>query len=131
MSSRSQGARPIQAATVVGGVVVTWASAARASGNELVGVELVIGLALVIFAGLPWAISLLLLIRKSSPAVCVVGTLTSGIAFVVVLVAALPPDPMVYVGLDLVPAAAHLLKRWRGRQAEAAARTAEGQGPVP
>jgi hypothetical protein len=121
MSSRSWGVRPIPAATILGGVVVTWANAARASGHELGALELVIGLALVIFAGLPWAISLLLLLRKSSPGTCVVGTLTSAIAFVVILVAALPPQPLVYGGLALVPAAAHLLKRWRGRQAEEAA----------
>jgi hypothetical protein len=118
-------------ATIVGVVVVIWANDARASGNELGALGLFIGLALAIFAGLPWAISLLLLLRKSSPATCIVGTLTSGIAFVVVLVAALPPQPLVYVGLALVPAAAHLLKRWRGRQAEAAGRTDEGQARAP
>jgi|HubBroStandDraft_2_1064218.scaffolds.fasta_scaffold32131_2 hypothetical protein len=109
--------------------MVIWASAARASGNELGGLGLLIGLALVLFAGLPWAISLLLLLRKSSPGTCIVGTLTSGSALVVVLVAALPPWPL-YAGLALAPAAAHLLKRGRARRGEEAGRTEGGQGRV-
>jgi len=123
MTLRSPPAPRFPVATVVGAVVAFWAGAARASGSELGALGAVIVLALVIFAGLPWAISLLLLLRKSSPATCIVGTLTSGIAFVVVLLAALPPQPLVYVGLALMPAAAHLLKRWRGRQAEEAQRS--------
>jgi hypothetical protein len=118
MSWRSPGARPIPVATIVGAAVAVWSGAARASGNELGALGALIVLALVIFAGVPWAISLFLLLRKSSPGTCIVGTLTSGIAFVVVLVAALPPQPLVYVGIALLPAAAHLLKRWRGRQDE-------------
>ncbi len=98
--------------------MATWASAARASGNELGALGLVIGLAMVIFAGLPWAISLLLLLRKSTPGTCIVGTLTSGMASVVVLVAALPPQPLLYLGLALAPAVAHLIKRGRAYGAQ-------------
>ena len=126
MSSPSQGPRPSQVATLVGAVVVSWAGAARASGNELGALGLVIGLALVIFAGLPWAISLLLLFRKSSPASCVVGTLTSGIALVVVLMAGLPPLPL-FVALALAPAVAHLFKRRRADRAGATAGAHQGK----
>jgi hypothetical protein len=108
---------------------VLGANAARASGNELGALGLVIGLALVIFAGLPWAISLLLLLRKSSPGTCIVGALTSGIALVVVLMAALPPLPL-FVGLALAPAAAHLIKRGRADRGDATA-SANGEKPPP
>jgi hypothetical protein len=109
-------------ATIVAGVVTVWSSAARASGHGLDARGDLIALALVIFAGLPWAISLLLLLRKSSPGTCIVGTLPSSSALVVVLVAALPPQPL-YPGLALAPAAAHLIKRGRAHRAEGAARS--------
>lgn len=117
MSAPATVARPLWVATVVGGVLAVWAGVAWASGNELNALGEIITLALVIFAGLPWAISLLLLVRKSSSGTCIVGTLTSGIALVVVLVAALRPQPL-YVGLALAPAVAHLLKRGRAQRAE-------------
>jgi hypothetical protein len=120
-------ARPVPVATVVGGVAAVWAGSARASGHGLDALGEVIALALVIFAGLPWAISLLLLLRKSSPGTCIVGTLTSGIALVVILVAALPPQPL-YIGLALAPAAAHLIKRGRAHRAEENA-SADGEKP--
>jgi len=119
-------ARPVRVATLVGGVMAVWASTARASGHGLDALGEVIALALVIFAGLPWAISLLLLLRKSSPATCIVGTLTAGIALVVVLLAALPPEPL-YVGLALAPIAAHLIKRGRAHRTEKAASGSDGK----
>jgi hypothetical protein len=122
MTVGSRLARRARVATAVGGAVAVWASAARASGHGLDALGEVITLALVIFAGLPWAISLLLLLRKSSPGTCIVGTLTSGSALVVVLVAALPPLPL-YAGLALAPAAAHLIKRRRAHRAPEAGRT--------
>jgi hypothetical protein len=119
-------ARPVRVATVVGGLTAVWAGTAWASGHGLDALGELIALALVVFAGLPWAISLLLLLRKSSPATCIVGTLTAGIAFVVVLMAALPPQPL-YVGLALAPAAAHLIKRARAHRAEQTMSAADGK----
>ncbi len=109
--------------------VAIWGSAARASGHGLDGLGELFALALMIFAGLPWAISLLLLLRKGSPSTCIVGTLTAGSALVVVLVAALPPQPL-YVCLALAPAAAHLIKRGRAHRAEEAGRADEGHDRV-
>jgi hypothetical protein len=117
--------RPVRVATFVGGLTAVWAGTARASGHGLDALGAIIALALVIFAGLPWAISLLLLLRKSSPGTCIVGTLTAGIAVVVILFAALPPQPL-YLGLALAPAAAHLIKRGRARRAEQPASANDG-----
>jgi hypothetical protein len=127
MTGRSPVGRPVGAATIVAAMVTVWASAARASGHGPDALGEVVVLALLIFAGLPWAISLLLLLRKSSPATCIVGTLTSGSALMVVLVAALPPWPL-YAGLALAPAAAHLIKRGRARRAKEAGSAEEALG---
>jgi hypothetical protein len=105
-------ARRVRIGTLVVGVATIWSGVARASGHELGALGLLFAWAAAAAALVPWGISGWLLLSKSSPRVWAWGTLTAGIATVLILVSELQPQAA-YVSVALLPAAAHLFKRVR------------------
>ena len=91
-----------------------WSSAAAASGHGLDALDAFFGFVLLVVAFVPWTISWWLFIGwEDSVRVFIWGTVTSALATVLVAVGGLAPGPL-YVGVALLPAAGHLVRRLRG-----------------
>jgi hypothetical protein len=110
--------RKARVAALVAGAVTASAGVARASGNELGALDDLLFMAAVVVCGVPWAISWWLLSRKDSPRIWFLGSLMSALATAIIFFATPSsdfggPSQLICVGVGLLPAAAHQLKRVR------------------
>lgn len=111
-------ARGLRIATLVAGVVATWGDVAWASGHELNALGDAFQVAAAVVAALPWTISWCLLLRRNSIRTWFWGTLTAGIATVIIIASELSSvsggsPQAIFVLVALLPAVAHLIKRVR------------------
>jgi len=107
--------RRVWIGVAVVGVATACGGVARASGNELGGLDLIVDVIVAVFALVPLAISWFLLFGKPTTRVWVWGTLMGGIAVVVVDASELEPRAA-FLGVALLPVLAHLFKRLREKR---------------